>query len=151
MKSINTEITINASKEEVWSVLTNNENYQNWNPFIVESKGKVEKGNRIVNTMKNGKQKMVFKPVIKSVRKNEYFSWLGSLWIPGIFDGYHFFHLEEVSAKKVKLTQGEQFSGLLSGMILKKIKTQTEAGFIKMNEALKQVVEGESVMLEIQK
>ncbi|WP_020533520.1 SRPBCC domain-containing protein [Flexithrix dorotheae] len=151
MKSINTEITINASKEEVWSVLTNNENYQNWNPFIVESKGRVEKGNRIVNTMKNGNQKMVFKPVIKSVRKNEYFSWLGSLWIPGIFDGYHFFHLEEVSAKKVKLTQGEQFSGLLSGMILKKIKTQTEAEFIKMNEALKQVVEGESVMLENQK
>lgn len=141
MKSITTEITINASKEEIWSVLTNIENFHTWNPFMVDSKGKVEKGNRIVNTMKQGDKKMVFKPVIKSVRKYEYFSWLGSLFMPGIFDGYHYFQLEEVTSNKVILTHGERFSGLLSGMIMKKIEAQTKAGFISMNEALKAVVE----------
>ena len=39
MKIIRTEITINASKETVWQVLMNFENYDNWNSFITSIKG----------------------------------------------------------------------------------------------------------------
>lgn len=41
---IRTEIVIQASKEKVWSILTNLGAYPEWNPFIVSSKGSIEKG-----------------------------------------------------------------------------------------------------------
>lgn len=51
-KEIRTEIIINASTAGAWSVLTNNENYENWNPFIVKYEHKIELGKRIKNTIK---------------------------------------------------------------------------------------------------
>ena len=42
MKSINTEITINASTEIVWKVLMDFENYSNWNPFVTRIEGEPE-------------------------------------------------------------------------------------------------------------
>lgn len=36
---LRTEIEINASTNEVWEVLINLEDYQNWNPFIKEANG----------------------------------------------------------------------------------------------------------------
>jgi hypothetical protein len=56
--------------------------------------------------------------------------------MPGIFDGRHSFRLEAVGHDRTRLTQAEQFSGLLvaltGGMLAK-----TQAGFEAMNEALR--------------
>ncbi len=138
---IKTEIIINASGEKIWNILTDLENYKNWNPFMIESKGKVKVGNQITNTMKNDDKNMTFKPQILKVQENEYFEWLGSLWFKGLFDGKHYFKLESLGEDKTKLIHGEHFSGILSKMIIKKIGKQTEENFVKMNLALKEVVE----------
>ncbi len=138
---IKTEIIINATKEKVWEVLTDFEAYQYWNPFIIQSEGKAIVGTKLENTMLNGKGTMTFKPVILTVKPLVYFDWLGSLGFKGIFDGHHYFEIEEVLAGQVKFTQGENFSGILSKLILKKIGQQTRENFEKMNQALKARVE----------
>lgn len=138
---IKTEVIINAPKERIWSLLTDLENYRNWNPFIIESKGKVKAGEQITNTMKNGDKNMTFRPVILQVKEMEYFEWLGSLWFKGLFDGKHYFRVEKRGENQIKLTHGENFSGLLSKVILKKIGKQTEDNFVKMNLALKELAE----------
>ncbi len=122
---IRTEITIDASKEKVWNILTDLDNYKNWNPFIIISEGKVREGNQIINTMKNGRDIMKFKPIILKVEENNYFEWLGSLWFKGLFDGRHYFKIESADENQIKLIHGEHFSGILSNMILKKIGKQT--------------------------
>lgn len=136
-KSIKTEIIIDASLKVVWEQLTDFSRYPEWNPFLVSIQGKLKKGERLKNTMRNGSKTYVFKPVVKSVTQYQSFSWLGSLGVKGLFDGLHYFHLEELGPNQVKLSHGEYFSGLLSGFILKKIAVDTRANFVSMNQALK--------------
>jgi hypothetical protein len=124
-KSIKTEIIINASKEKVWQVLTDFKSYPRWNPFI----------------MVNRSKKFRFKPKVVSVVPFRYFDWLGNLFIKGLFDGHHYFEIEELMPHQVKLSHGEYFSGLLSASILKKIAEDTRNNFIRMNNALKQQAE----------
>ncbi len=140
-KNISTEITINAPREKVWAILTDFNNYYSWNPFIVQSSGQAVVGSRLINTMMNGKGTMVFKPVVLTVKQNEYFDWLGSLFIKGLFDGHHYFKLEDLGNGQTRLTQGENFSGILAGLLLISIGKQTRKGFEKMNEALKERAE----------
>jgi hypothetical protein len=80
---------------------------------------------------------MVFSPTVLSVVPYQYFDWLGSLFVKGLFDGHHYFEIDELAPNQVKLIHGEHFSGLLSGYILKKIGEDTRTNFIRMNTALK--------------
>lgn len=138
---IRTEIIIDAPKEKVWNILVDFHQYHSWNPFIIKSAGKPLPGTKLTNTMKNGDSTITFKPTIQKVEEYRYFDWLGKLWIKGLFDGQHFFEIEEISPKKVKLIHGENFSGLLHKMILKKIGQQTKENFVRMNVALKTLAE----------
>lgn len=140
-KSIVTEIIIDAPMERVWQALADFKAFGDWNPFIKSIEGELRVGERLTNTMWNGGKAYVFRPRVLTVRQNSYFDWLGSLWFRGIFDGHHYFQIEQLSAGQVKLTQGENFSGLLSGLILRKIGAETRNNFIRMNNALKQLVE----------
>lgn len=141
MKTIKTEIIINASKEKVWNILTDFENYKNWNPFIIKSSGRAKKGEKLTNTMKLDKKTQTFSPKIINVEEYSYFDWLGHLFFKGIFDGHHYFKIEEVGENQVRLTQGENFSGIFSGLIMKSIGEKTMGNFVKMNNALKELAE----------
>lgn len=142
--AIRTEIIINAPKEKVWEILTDFKKYPQWNPFIIEVQGEAVAGIRLRNTMLNGESKMVFKPKVLKVEKYRYFDWLGSLFVKGLFDGHHQFELEELSPNQVKLKHSESFSGILSGVILKKIGDDTRNSFVRMNQALKQIAESKT-------
>lgn len=140
-KSIKTEIIINASKERVWKILTNFASYPMWNPFIISIKGELKASGQLVNTLANSGKNYVFKPKIVSIVENQFFDWLGRLFMPGLFDGHHYFEIDELSPEQVKFTQGEHFSGVLSGYILRKIGDETRNNFIRMNNALKDKAE----------
>jgi hypothetical protein len=140
-KEIKTEIIINGTKEKVWQVLADFATYPSWNPFIVQIEGQMIKGTRLKNTLLNGGKKYQFKPILIAVEPGESFSWLGSLFFKGLFDGLHTFKLEDAGNGQVKLIHSESFSGLLSSYILKKIGTDTRNNFVKMNQALKDRVE----------
>ncbi len=137
MKSIRTEIIINASKEKVWSILVDFASYAEWNPFI-HIQGEAIEGQTLNNKIFLPDQSpQHFRPKVTKVVKGQYFSWLGHLWLPGLFDGAHYFELEALAANQVRLIHGEHFKGILSGLILKMIKKSTLAGFKSMNEAVK--------------
>jgi hypothetical protein len=136
-KSIRTEIIINASPEKVWSILTDFGHYPDWNPFIRSISGQLKVGSRLTNAIFNGSKEYVFRPKVLSVLEGKYFDWLGHLGIKGLFDGHHYFEIEELGAGQVKLSHGEDFSGILSGYILKKIANDTRAGFVRMNQAIR--------------
>lgn len=140
MKHLKTEIILNASKDKVWNTLTKIENYKDWNPFIVSSEGEIKQGKQLTNTMMNNGKPMVFKPIITKVDPMHEFEWLGSGFL-GMFKGRHYFKLEDLGNNQTKLIHGEQFSGLLSGLIMKMIGDETLQSFQKMNLALKDVLE----------
>jgi|SaaInlV_100m_DNA_5_1039725.scaffolds.fasta_scaffold00745_19 hypothetical protein len=141
MKKIETEIQINASPQEVWSILTNLEKYSDWNPFVINASGVVAVGETIEVLIcpPEGKQ-MLFKPTVTEAEENTKFSWLGRLLMPGIFDGEHIFAITATPNGCV-LTQNENFSGMLVPLLWKSLNTDTRVGFESMNQALKQRAE----------
>lgn len=137
MKSIRTEININAPIETVWSILMDFKNYPNWNPFI-HITGKAAIGQQLENTIfLEGQKPQVFKPTVLAVEQEKELRWEGNLLVKGIFDGEHYFQLEKISTNQTRLIHGENFNGILSGLLLKMIGEATENGFTKMNQALK--------------
>ncbi len=141
MKSIHTEIIIHTSAEKVWNILTDFEKFPEWNPFILSLEGKPNVGERLKATLKNGKGTSVFLPKVLVVDPNKTFEWLGSLPVPGLFNGQHHFRIESIGENQVRFVQGEQFSGLLAGMLMKMIGEETIKGFASMNQALKERAE----------
>lgn len=137
MKNIETQITINASKEKVWSILSDFNHYKNWNPFIRHSEGEMKLGGKLTNHIYIDGKKNVFTPTLVEVSPNKSFSWLGSLFFKSFFSGRHYFEIKEISKNQVKLIHGEDFTGMISGLVFNKISESTKAGFVKMNEALK--------------
>ena len=135
-KEIITEIVINAPKEKVWKVLTDFNNYPKWNKFIVSITGKAEPKATLINKLNLNGKIQTFKPTVVKVVENKLFEWVGKLPL-GLFNGLHTFEIISLDGNQVKLVHKEKFSGLLSGLILKMIKEETQKGFIAMNKALK--------------
>jgi hypothetical protein len=142
MKNIQTEIEIQASPAKVWSVLMDFDQHASWNPFI-HIEGQPIVGSKLKNTMYlNGQKPQIFHPVILEITEEKIFRWEGNLLFKGLFDGEHYFKLEPASKGGTKLIHGENFRGILSGLLLRMIGDPTKASFIRMNEALKGRCEG---------
>ena len=142
MKSLKTEIIINAPIAKVWQVLTNFKAYPEWNPFIKRISGELGIANKLeVSIQPKGQNAMTIKPTILDVQEEKEFRWLGHLFIRGLFDGEHYFQLEVLSPKQTKLIHGENFNGILVGLLMKMIGESTLAGFEAMNKALKERAE----------
>lgn len=141
-RSLKSEIIIDASSEEVWNVLMNHDAYPEWNPFIIKISGSTKPGDYLETKLQTeGNDPMVFKPIVLKNQFNQEFRWKGKLGIKGIFDGEHYFILEEISPNQTRFIQGENFTGLFSGLLMKMIVEDTKDGFISMNNALKTRVE----------
>jgi len=146
MKRIETKITINATPAQVWATLTDFPAYPAWNPFIVKLKGEAAEGASLEAHLKIGdKAPQVFKPRVLACRPQQEFRWLGKLFVRGLFDGEHYFKLRQLADGQTELAHGEQFTGLLSGLIFKMIGAATLQGFERMNEALREQVERQMV------
>ena len=137
MKSIEVATEIDASVETVWDVLTDVSTYAEWNPFITKFEGEPIVGARPeIRVAPPGARPMAFRPTITEVTEGRRLEWLGRVVLPGIFDGRHSFTLEPIANGRTRLTQTEEFSGILvalTGSMLMK----TREGFEAMNESLR--------------
>lgn len=140
-KEIKTKIVIQAAPEKIWKILTDFENYPHWNSFITSITGEVEKGNKIIVSIKPPKGKgMTFKPTILTKTDNKELSWRGKLLFKGLFDGTHLFELIDNGDGTTTFIQSEKFSGIFVWLFnLQK----TRNGFNEMNKKLKELAESE--------
>lgn len=142
MHEIRTEIEIGASAGQVWKILTDFARYPAWNPFIQEISGEFRQGAKLkVNLGLPGKRQMTFRPVVQKVDQLKGFRWLGRFILPGLFDGEHIFELDADMKNATRFIQREKFSGILVGLFRRSLDSDTRAGFIAMNEALKSEAE----------
>ena len=134
---LTTSIDIGASPDQVWNVLTDFGRYAEWNPFIHPAAGEPRVGAKLDVSIAGTR----FRPRVLVADPTREFRWLGRLGFRGIFDGEHYFILADNRDGTTTLEQGEHFSGLLLPLLRKKLETDTRAGFIAMNEALRKRVE----------
>ena len=137
MLHLHTQIDIDATADEVWSVLADNERWSQWNPFIVSSTGPLTVGSTIVNVMRerSGKER-TFRPKVLVVDFGRELRWIGRLFLPGIFDGEHSFLIEPTAPTTVRFTQEETFQGILVPLLRGSLETDAKAQFEALNEAL---------------
>ncbi len=69
------------------------------------------------------------------------FRWVGYLLFSGLFTGEHYFLITPLAPNRVKLIQGERFSGLLAPIVRRLLAQRNKAAFVAMNQALKAYVE----------
>ena len=132
-KQIRTSISINASKEKIWQILTDFEKYPEWNSFIKSVTGEVKVGNQIQIKL----QGMTFKPFVLTFIENSELKWIGHLWFKGLFDGEHTFKLIDNENGTINFEQRENFTGILVKLFTKSLNKDTKNGFERMNKELK--------------
>lgn len=141
---VHTEVEIQASAERVWAILSDLSDYPSWNPFVRQISGILRKDERLKVTLQPpGGRAMSFRPAVIVAETNRELRWRGSVIVPGIFDGEHYFIIEPRSASSVRFVQGEDFSGVLVPFLGSVIRNASE-GFVAMNAALKQRAESGS-------
>lgn len=138
MKKIETVIHIHRPPHYVWEVLMDFDNYPTWNPFITDISGTPEKGKHLAVTITlPGKTGMNFSPVIRKLEPHKEFRWMGKFIVKGLFDGEHYFLLQQLPNGSTSLRHGEIFTGLLPVFLPSMLK-KTLSGFELMNVALKE-------------
>lgn len=142
---VQTEIEIDAPPSAVWAVLSDNDNYAEWNPFITEVTGTLEEGKKLAISIQLGEgAPSKFTPIVLVAEENKELRWLGGPKPKGIFDGEHYFILEETAQGTTRFRHGEVFTGLLIYAVMPFINKATTKGFNAMNSALKETVEARS-------
>lgn len=140
--SIRTQTEIAAPASQVWQELVNGKAYSEWNPFIKHMSGDLTVGDQLKVTIQpEGKAPMNFTPNVLVADESKELRWVGRLGFKGVFDGEHYFKLEETSKGTTLLHHGEYFKGILAYPLFALIGKDTENGFNAMNEALKKRVE----------
>ncbi len=143
--SIATEIEIDAPPGAVWAVLSDTEQYPDWNPFMRSMAGDLAAGNTLEVTLKFGHgSPQRIAPTVLVANADQELRWIGRVGVPGIFDGEHHFILEERADGATGLFHGETFSGILAYPVMAFMGADTERGFTAMNVALKERVEAGS-------
>ena len=139
---LSTTVEIDAPPEAVWTVLTDFDRYDEWNPFM-RVHGRPNLGARLlVELTPPGRRTARFRPTVLVVDRAREFRWLGHLAVPGVFDGEHRFALEPLDGGvRTRFVHSESFSGLLAGGLLRLAGEATGDGFRAMNDALKARVE----------
>lgn len=136
------QITIHASPEDIWAVLTDFDKYPQWNPFIKKIQGEICEGSNLkISLQPPGSFGMNIKPVLLKVNPFNEMRWLGHLLFPGLLDGEHVLEIRAKGDGTCLFIQKEYFSGLLLPLMEKIIMESTGEGFFQMNEALRDRVE----------
>ncbi|MEU6093115.1 SRPBCC domain-containing protein [Streptomyces sp. NPDC047085] len=141
MRRISCDIHIQARPEQVWAVLTDFDRFHEWNPFLVEATGRPQPGTRLSLRFRlpDSGTEMVFKPTVLTSEPHRVLRWRGRFGVKGIFDGLHSFELTPVDGG-THLVQMETFTGVLVPFT-RSVITQSDVGFQRLNEALKERVE----------
>jgi hypothetical protein len=142
MKTLHTQIEIDAPAERVWDTLTNTADYPTWNLFIPRITGTLASGERLeVRIAPPGGAAMTFRPTVLAVEPGRELRWLGRLLMPGLFDGEHHFEIRPLGPGRVRFVQQERFTGVLVPLFARNLDDHTLRGFKAMNAALKARVE----------
>ena len=137
-------IEINASASVVWETLTDFTTYPAWNPFIRKATGTLAIGCRLkLDVSIPGGRNMKLHPKIIGLIPEQELRWVGGLFIPGLFEGDHRFLIQPIHSKRIRFIQTETFSGLLSPIISGWVSRDARKGFVAMNTALKNKLEGD--------
>ena len=109
-KSVHTEITIEATSNEVWAVLTNTSKIQEWNPVLIPIEGKLREGSKVKYEFRqddNSTSEIL--ATVKQMIRDKLLNQNGG--IPGILTFDHKYILESIEGT-TKVIVHEDYRGI---------------------------------------
>lgn len=145
MREVRTEIEIAAPSTKVWSILTDFNNWKEWNPIINQASGVASLGSELSITMRNedGKDGPKYMPIITILQQPKSFRWRAKMMSEFVFTNDKVFELEETSSG-TRLIHKELFSGMLVPLFWSKLNKGVVPMLKSMNDALKKTAEKSS-------
>jgi hypothetical protein len=140
---IRKDVEINAPTAKVWSAIVDFKNYKTWNSQLAYLGGEAKPHGRLhLKLSVKGTDPYEFMPLVSYWEENKRFAWLAETGIPRVFDGEHFFELQDVGNGKTLVVNREEYRGVLS-LIIRNLPMMKNApeGFELMNTELKQYCE----------
>jgi hypothetical protein len=113
-KTISSAVTVEASRETVWGLLTDFEGYQRWNPLITEAAGDARIGAEIeVAIHPPDSETQHLTPEITILRPNRKLAWMSRDVLPGISDREYEVIIDRLGDDRVRVVMHKRFEGLL--------------------------------------
>jgi hypothetical protein len=137
MKSFSATVTIRATPEKIWKLLTDAGGYPKWNTTIQKIEGRIAAGERIT-VFPQGTTRS-FPTTVSSFEPNKAMTWSGGMPL-GLFTGVRDYTLTPRGDGTVEFTMREVFSGLLAPLIGRSIP-DLQPAFEEFANALKKEAE----------
>ncbi len=138
MKTFESNITIHAAPETIWTILTDAPAYPQWNPTVDKVEGTIEHGQKIKVFAKISPGR-AFPVKVSEFRPREKMVWSSGMPL-GLFKGERTFTLTPGADGSVEFAMREVFSGLLSPLIERSIP-DLKPEFDRFADALKRKAE----------
>lgn len=143
MREIKTEIEITAPVSEVWAILKNIDDWENWSPIINQSSGDASLGSALSITMMSEEEGIdgpKYSPVMTILDEPKLFRWRATMMAGFVMTNDKVFQLEETSTG-TRLIHKELFSGMMVPLFWSNVEKNVPAMLDSMNEALKEKAE----------
>jgi hypothetical protein len=107
-------VEIEASPQQVWTILTNFSAYPIWNPFIYPVVGEARQGTTLEITIHPGTRSITYQVAVVAVQPNRELTWSGLISSPVAFESTYRFTIEPLAAGRVRLAARESHKGVLA-------------------------------------
>jgi hypothetical protein len=109
---------------------------------MIQASGTAVQGERLTVRMQPaGGRAMTFRPTVLEAAPQQRLRWIGRVLFPGVFDGEHSFTIEPLGQGSVRLTQQEEYRGVLVPLMAGSLDRRTLPAFEQMNRSLKRRAE----------
>lgn len=107
------ELTIAATAERIWSLLTDANGFPRWNSTVTGVEGRISEGEKLrVHVPGTGR---TFSPLVSGVVPNRCMTWTGGVF--PLFKGVRTFELRPDGDGSTAFTMAERFSGLMLPLV----------------------------------
>ena len=140
-RKIYTDILINATPEQVWSVLTDTKSYKNWATFLVDVEGEIKDSSKITAVFQvdpNKEKKNTIEHTI-SVDEGKEFYW-AEKGPGGIRDNHHF-KVVSANGSQTRFVQSDELMKGMTWLMGGKLSKMYADGYQAFNRNLKAEVE----------
>lgn len=139
MRSYGSTVTIGATPEKIWKILTNAPKWPEWEPGVTRVEGKIAPGEKLTVYTKLSPDR-AFPVTVSQFIPNQKMVWSSGMPL-GLFKGERSFTLTPKGSGKTEVVTREEFSGLLLPLIGRSIPDLTES-FENFAAGLKKAAEG---------
>ncbi len=140
-RTIYTDIIIDATQEEVWSVLTDTASYKSWAAFLVDIQGEIKDGQKITAIFQTNPKKKKLTTIEHTISVSEGKEFFWAEKGPGGIKDNHHFQVESTGDGKTRFIQSDEIMKGMTWLLGGNLSKMYAEGYQAFNRSLKAEVE----------